>query len=65
MNGGDFKAVFGEQPFESYLKIRFKDYAGSKTAAYELKIKVIEAVRRADLNQMREIERLLVDYINM
>ena len=65
LSGGDFKAVFGKQPFESYLKIRFKDYAGSKTSTYELKIKVIEAVKRANLNQMRDIERLLVDYINM
>lgn len=63
LNGRDFRAVFGEQPFESFLKIRFKDYAGSKTAAYELKIRVIEAIKRADLNQMREIERLLADYI--
>lgn len=61
----DFKNIFGQQPFESYLKIRFKDHASSRTAVYELKIKVIEAVKRANLNQMRDIERLLVDYINM
>lgn len=61
----DFKNIFGQQPFESYLKIRFKDYAHRKTAVYELKIKVIEAVKRANLDQMRAIESLLVDYINM
>jgi len=60
----DFKNIFGQQPFESFLKIRFKDHASSKTEVYELKIKIIEAVKRADLNQMRAIESLLVDYIN-
>lgn len=65
VNGREFKAVFGVKPFESFLKIRFKDYADRKTDVYELKIKVIEAVKRANLNQMRAIEGLLVDYINM
>ena len=52
-------------PFESLLKIRFKDYTKNQTKMYEAKIKIIDAIKKANADQMKEIEQLLGSYLKL
>ena len=65
INTAEFKSMFGKIPFESFLKIRFKDYTNDQTKMYEAKIKIIDAIKKANANQMKEIEQLLGSYLKL
>ena len=65
INTTEFKNIFGQMPFESLLKIRFKDYTKNQTKMYEAKIKIIDAIKKANAAQMKEIEQLLGSYLKL